>query len=68
MAPSDFQYYHYKPSVAAAAIFTVIFLLLSILHIHQMARTRTWYLIPFVIGGLCMLFPPLRQGPWPPWR
>ena len=52
MAQDDFIYYHYTPSLVAAVIFTVVFVLLSLLHTYQLARTRTWFFIPFVIGGL----------------
>ncbi|QDS67564.1 hypothetical protein FKW77_003271 [Venturia effusa] len=48
-----FTYYHYDPSVAAAIIFIVLFLLTTLLHAYQMFRTRTWFFIPFVLGGLC---------------
>jgi hypothetical protein len=44
--------YRYDPSLAAAAIFTVLFFLLTFLHIYQLMATRTWVFIPFVIGGL----------------
>ncbi|XP_014560824.1 hypothetical protein COCVIDRAFT_88395 [Bipolaris victoriae FI3] len=47
----DFKLYRYNPSMAAAVIFTILFLLISGLHLYQMFRTRTWILIPFVIGG-----------------
>lgn len=48
-----FSYYHYDPSVAAAILFIVLFLLTTLLHSYQMFRTRTWFLVPFVLGGLC---------------
>ena len=48
---SDFQYYHYKPSLVAAVIFIVLFAATTLLHTYQMARTRTWFFIPFVLGG-----------------
>ena len=49
---SDFKYYHYDPSAAAAGTFTALFFLTSFLHLYQMVRTRTWIFIPLVIGGL----------------
>ncbi|TID27568.1 RTA1 domain protein [Venturia nashicola] len=48
-----FSYYRYDPSVAAAILFIVLFSLATLLHAYQMFRTRTWFLIPFVLGGLC---------------
>lgn len=53
-----FQFYYYTPSTAAAAIFIVIFGLTTALHGWQMFRTKTWFLIPFLIGGCCMPSPP----------
>ncbi|ENI01011.1 hypothetical protein COCC4DRAFT_204740 [Bipolaris maydis ATCC 48331] len=47
----DFKLYRYNPSMAAAVIFIILFLLVSGLHLYQMVRTRTWILVPFVIGG-----------------
>ncbi|KAH8629761.1 hypothetical protein IG631_14338 [Alternaria alternata] len=53
----DFKLYRYNPSMAAAVIFIVLFLLITALHFYQMMRTRTWIFIPFVIGGVCKLHP-----------
>ncbi|KAH7104912.1 RTA1 like protein-domain-containing protein [Auriculariales sp. MPI-PUGE-AT-0066] len=49
---ADFKFYHYDPSGAAALIFTALFGLSTIMNIYQMLRTRTWYIIPFIIGGI----------------
>lgn len=49
---SHWTFYYYTPSTAAAAIFTVLFGLSSIMHFYQLIRTRTWFMIPFLIGGL----------------
>lgn len=43
--------YRYDPSLPAAAIFSVLFFLLTFLHLYQLLRTRTWVFIPFVLGG-----------------
>ncbi|KAJ5691084.1 RTA1-domain-containing protein [Penicillium malachiteum] len=48
----DFVLYYYTPSAAAAAIFIVLFGLSTLLHFYQLVRTRTWFMIPFVIGGV----------------
>lgn len=53
-ALSGFQYYYYHPSMAAAIIFIVLFGVATSLHTAQMLRTRTWFMIPFVVGGICM--------------
>jgi hypothetical protein len=50
----DFKLFKYTPSIAAAAIFAVLFALTTFLHIYQVIRTRTWYFIVFCIGGLGM--------------
>jgi hypothetical protein len=47
-----FELYRYNPSIAAAVIFIVAFTLTTILHAYQMIRTRTWFYIPFVAGGV----------------
>ncbi|KAJ5776603.1 uncharacterized protein N7511_001614 [Penicillium nucicola] len=47
-----FKLYHYNPSAGAAVPFAAIFALSSALHIWQLARNRSWYFIPFVLGGL----------------
>ncbi|USP76459.1 hypothetical protein yc1106_03733 [Curvularia clavata] len=48
----DFKLYRYDPSMAAAFVFIVLFLIATGLHFYQMLRTRTWILIPFVLGGI----------------
>lgn len=49
---SDFNIYLYDPSLPAAIIFVVLFLLISLLHIYQLIRKRTWYFMPLVVGGI----------------
>ncbi|GAB7366757.1 hypothetical protein MBLNU230_g0711t2 [Neophaeotheca triangularis] len=51
-ALQGFQYYHYDPSLPAAVIFVILFFLTTALQTYQFIRTRTWFLIPFWIGGL----------------
>ena len=50
---SDFVFYHYRPSLSAAAVFVAIFGLSTLLHSYQMLRKKTIYMIPLVIGGTC---------------
>lgn len=60
MAGSDFSgwtAYKYEPSMVAAAIFIVLFGVVTAMHTYQMFRTRTWFFIPLVIGGYCKSFP-----------
>ena len=54
---ADFEYYKYDPSMVAAVIFIALFSITGFLHIYQMFSTRTWFFIPFVIGGLCEQLP-----------
>ncbi|KAM0428282.1 hypothetical protein ACHAPT_007183 [Fusarium lateritium] len=42
--------YQYEPSMAAAVIFIVAFSLSGFYHAYQVARLRSWYFIPFVVG------------------
>ncbi|KAL4936804.1 hypothetical protein BDV06DRAFT_227564 [Aspergillus oleicola] len=55
MSPEDegvtFSFYHYDPSMAGAVIFTVLFTITTIWHTIQLCRTRTWFFIPFTVGG-----------------
>lgn len=51
----DFKLYRYTPSLVAAILFTVLFVLATFYHLYQVVRTRTWYFIVFVIGGVCKL-------------
>lgn len=50
-------FYHYDPSTVAAVIFVVLFGLSSLGHAVQLLLKRTWYFIPFVVGGLCEFSP-----------
>jgi hypothetical protein len=44
--------YRYTPSTLLAAIFLGLFGLTTLLHAFQLVRTRTWYLIPLLTGGV----------------
>ncbi|KAL3427231.1 RTA1 domain protein [Phlyctema vagabunda] len=48
---SDWKFYRYDPSLVAAAIFITLFFITTALHTYQLVRTKTWYFVPFVIGG-----------------
>ncbi|KAI1385129.1 RTA1 like protein [Hypoxylon trugodes] len=47
-----FVFYLYKPSMAAAIIFIILFSISALLHVKVLIQKRTWYFIPFVIGCL----------------
>jgi hypothetical protein len=49
----DWKYYRYDPSLVAAVIFMVLFVLITSFQLYQLVRTRTWYFIPLVVGGFC---------------
>lgn len=48
-----FVFYRYNPSETLGIVFCVLFALTSAVHTLQLTRYKTWYFIPFVIGGLC---------------
>jgi hypothetical protein len=45
--------FEYDPSVAAAIIFAVLFGIAMVTHAYQLIRTRTWFMLAFLIGGIC---------------
>ncbi|TVY69956.1 Protein RTA1 [Fusarium oxysporum f. sp. cubense] len=47
----DFYLWGYVPSIPAAVIFIILFLVLSAAHTWKMIHNRLWFCIPFVIGG-----------------
>ncbi|EEU43598.1 uncharacterized protein NECHADRAFT_45160 [Fusarium vanettenii 77-13-4] len=47
----DFYLWSYVPSMPAAVIFTILFLVLSAAHTWKMIRCRLWFCIAFTIGG-----------------
>lgn len=47
----DFYLWNYVPSMAAAVIFLILFLVASAAHSWRMYRERLWFCLPFVIGG-----------------
>ncbi|KAF7555352.1 hypothetical protein G7Z17_g2221 [Cylindrodendrum hubeiense] len=50
MAGNEFYLYH--PSLAAAIIFLVIFLVSAAVHGWQIVKSKNWYFIPFLVGCL----------------
>ncbi|OQE23452.1 hypothetical protein PENFLA_c011G01606 [Penicillium flavigenum] len=47
-----FAFYRYNPSMGGAVLFTLLYMGTTFYHIFQMFKTRTWFFISFVIGGL----------------
>ncbi|KAE8154306.1 RTA1 like protein-domain-containing protein [Aspergillus avenaceus] len=48
----DFELYRYTPSLPAAIIFIVLFVLTTAYHLYQVLRSRCWYFLIFVTGGI----------------
>ncbi|KAG7150865.1 Protein RTA1 like protein [Verticillium longisporum] len=54
-APAEeqiFKLYHYHPSEVGAIIFLLAFLVTTLWHCWQLARTRIWIMIPIIAGGI----------------
>lgn len=51
----EFKLYHYDPSIGGAVAFVLLFLGTTSFHTYQSFRTRCWFVIPFIIGGICKL-------------
>ncbi|KAF5700220.1 RTM1-like protein [Fusarium globosum] len=49
---ADWSFYRYEPSTAAAVIFVILFSVTTLVHVFQMFRTRTWYMVAFCLGGI----------------
>ncbi|KAJ5644807.1 hypothetical protein N7507_010818 [Penicillium longicatenatum] len=47
-----YKFWNYVPSLPAAVIFMLVFLALTGLHTWKMIKTKTWFCIPFTIGGV----------------
>ena len=47
-----FKFYHYDPSFAGALVFTILFGVANVWHLALIAKHRTWYFIPVVVGGI----------------
>ncbi|KAE8152393.1 RTA1-domain-containing protein [Aspergillus avenaceus] len=57
-----FAFYRYNPSMAGAVTFTILFTLTTTWHIAQLFRTRTWFFIPFTIGGVFEIIGYIGRG------
>ncbi|KAI4593986.1 hypothetical protein KJ359_008774 [Pestalotiopsis sp. 9143b] len=51
-AAIEYVFYSYKPSMAGAVIFIILFAIAALYHIWLLTKHRVWYFIPFVIGCL----------------
>jgi hypothetical protein len=50
-----FVLYRYDPTLVGAILFATLFSATTSLHAYQLIKTKTWYFIPFLIGGICKL-------------
>ncbi|EEA26719.1 hypothetical protein TMatcc_004996 [Talaromyces marneffei ATCC 18224] len=48
----NFALYRYTPSIAAASVFAIVFLAITIFHCARLWRCRAYFFIPFIIGLL----------------
>jgi hypothetical protein len=53
----EYALYRYTPSIPAAAIFVVVFVGLSVLHLIRLIKHRSFFFIPFLVGLLRKKFP-----------
>ncbi|KAH8888946.1 RTA1 like protein, partial [Thozetella sp. PMI_491] len=44
--------WHYVPSLAGAILFITLFVLATVTHAYKLWKTRQWFCIPFVVGGV----------------
>ncbi|KAJ3464881.1 hypothetical protein MRS44_009667 [Fusarium solani] len=49
---AEWSFYRFEPSTAAAIIFIMLFTVTTSIHIFQMIKTKTWYMIAFCLGGI----------------
>jgi len=62
---NGYYLWHYVPSIAAAILFAILYLAITGAHLWRMIQSRTWFCIPFVIGGFCASLSPFPTTPQP---
>ncbi|KAJ4288584.1 hypothetical protein N0V90_011821 [Kalmusia sp. IMI 367209] len=48
----EWKLWSYTPSVAGGVIAAIIFFILTSIHAFRLIKNRTWFCIPFIVGGL----------------
>ncbi|KAF1914548.1 RTA1 like protein-domain-containing protein [Ampelomyces quisqualis] len=48
----EYVLWPYSPSVAAGVIAVLVFIAITSVHTWRLVKNRTWFCVPFVIGGL----------------
>ena len=56
----EYKLWNYTPSIAGGVIGAIVFFILTFLHTWRLVKNRTWFCIPFVIGGF------VSPAPLPP--
>ncbi|CAI4212000.1 unnamed protein product [Parascedosporium putredinis] len=67
-------FYYYRPNQPAAYTFVALFGLATLGHLIYLIRLRSWFFIPFILGGIAETFGyfgraqssnnPIKAGPW----
>jgi hypothetical protein len=55
MSTAIYKFYHYDPLVAPAIVALSAFVITTAIHAYQLTRTRAWYMIPMIVGGISNL-------------
>jgi hypothetical protein len=45
--------FEYNPTLIGAVITAALFIIITLLHLIRMGKTRCWFCIPFILGGIC---------------
>ncbi|KAI1379824.1 hypothetical protein F4677DRAFT_295898 [Hypoxylon crocopeplum] len=48
----DYYLWQYVPSIPAAVIFAIIFAAITGAHCYRISKTKLWFCLPFVVGGV----------------
>ena len=52
MSAPTYQFYRYDPRLAPAIVALIAFSTSTAIHVYQLTRTKTWYMIPLIVGGI----------------
>ncbi|KAI9743464.1 MAG: hypothetical protein M1818_002776 [Claussenomyces sp. TS43310] len=51
MKAPGFKYFYYNPSLAAAVVFAVLFIVTTLVHIAYLFKRRIWFFTALIVGG-----------------
>ena len=60
MAETYEKIYGYEPSLPLALVAALLFGVITFLQTYQLIRSKTWFMIAFVLGGYCKAFTQAR--------